>query len=121
MSVVALYFAGFPNSGLEHVSEAKSKRLDRRGGEAASFTREGAVIRDGNRKTTPSHARVGGSEGTDTAGTFPVHPAPTTLERGHSPKVRSQAEWISLAAVRARATSRDHLQRLASHVEPQAP
>ena len=62
--------------------EEKSERLDRRGSEAASFTREGAVIRYGNRKTTTSHARFGGSEGTDTAGAFPVHPAPTPLERG---------------------------------------
>ena len=83
VSAVALYFDGFPNSRLEHVSEAKSKRLDRRGSEAASFAREGAVIRDGNRKAAASHARVGGSEGTDTAGALPVHPAPTSLEGGY--------------------------------------
>ena len=38
-----------PLGSLEDVSEENSQRLDRRGSEAASFTREGAVIRDGNR------------------------------------------------------------------------
>jgi len=81
---VALYFHRCPNSGLEYLSEEKSKRLDGRGSEAASFARQGEAIRDRNRKTAASHARFSRSEGTDPAGAFPVHPAPTSLERGYS-------------------------------------
>ena len=88
------------------MSEEKSERLDGRGSEAASFAREGQVIRYVNRKTTTSHARFGGPEGTDPASAVQVHPAPTRLETGYSRdrSFPSRVESLFTALQRARAT-----------------
>jgi predicted RNase H-like nuclease len=118
---VALYFDRCPNSGLEYLSEEKSKRLDGRGSQAASFAGQGEAIRNRNRKTAASYARFGRSEGTDPAGAFPVHPAPTPLERTTRGTVHPQAECNPCCRrERARAISHESLRRLASHVDTEA-
>jgi hypothetical protein len=68
------------NSRLEYVSEEKTKSLERRRSEAASFTRQSEAILDRHSETAAPHARLGGSESTDAAGALPVHPAPARLE-----------------------------------------
>jgi len=96
VSALRYTLIGGPNSGLEYLSEEKSKRLDGCGSQAASFARQGEAIRNRNRKTAASYARFGRSEGTDPAGAFPVHPAPTPLERGYSRDCSSPSRVQSL-------------------------
>ena len=60
--------------------EEKTKSLERRRSEAASFTRQSQAILYGRSKTAAPDAGLGGSESTDAAGALPLHPAPARLE-----------------------------------------
>jgi hypothetical protein len=60
--------------------EEKTKSLERRRSEAASFTRQSEAILYGHSKTAAPHAGLGGSESTDATGALPVHPAVARLE-----------------------------------------